>query len=365
MKNSTRHKKLTRQQYRVRKRLVRRTLIILNGSVVIGTGIGMIRFGEKSFRQKEEPSVVLTGTGIRIPFHSLFPQTNEAEEEWLMSALDTTLNSILNEVDYTAYLLSFDIPISFLQTLQSSPDFDARRLVDYETWYQGTPNITDTIALQRGKYPFVLGQFYHEIQPAWTNSSSEYLTLINKNFQLSSESHPYDLVQPDVAVWKEGAEDQIYLRATAARALERLFQTAKDEAGYDLLARSGYRSYQTQATLYQQYVELNGQDNADLFSARAGHSEHQTGLAMDITSDSVNRNLTQDFGDTPEGIWIKDNAHRFGYTIRYPQYRESDTGYQYEPWHLRYVGQEVATLLYENQWVLEDYLLNEKFLENN
>ena len=182
------------------------------------------------------------------------------------------------------------------------------------------------------------------------------LVLVNKNYALSEDYEPSDLVLPNVLSTGYNPNQNIYLRKEAAIHLEQLFYAAQNEAGLTLLARSGYRSYQTQISLYDRYVSQNGTEKADTFSARAGHSEHQTGLAMDVTADSVNRQLVTDFGITPEGIWLKENAHRFGYIIRYLEGREDETGYQYEPWHIRYVGVEAATEIYENNWILEQYL---------
>lgn len=182
------------------------------------------------------------------------------------------------------------------------------------------------------------------------------LVLVNKNYALNEDYEPSDLVLPNVLSTDYNQNQNIYLRKEAAIHLEQLFYAAQNEAGLTLLARSGYRSYQTQISLYDRYVSQNGTEKADTFSARAGHSEHQTGLAMDVTADSVNRQLVTDFGLTPEGIWLKENAHRFGYIIRYLEGREDETGYQYEPWHIRYVGVEAATEIYENNWILEQYL---------
>lgn len=182
------------------------------------------------------------------------------------------------------------------------------------------------------------------------------LVLVNKNYALNEDYEPSDLVLPNVLSTDYNQNQNIYLRKEAAIHLEQLFYAAQNEAGLTLLARSGYRSYQTQISLYDRYVSQNGTEKADTFSARAGHSEHQTGLAMDVTADSVNRQLVTDFGITPEGIWLKENAHRFGYIIRYLEGREDETGYQYEPWHIRYVGVEAATEIYENNWILEQYL---------
>lgn len=182
------------------------------------------------------------------------------------------------------------------------------------------------------------------------------LVLVNKNYALDSSYAPSDLVLPNVLALGHEQNKTIYLREEASQHLEQLFSAAEQEAGLIFLARSGYRSYETQVSLYQRYVYQNGQEAADRFSARAGHSEHQTGLAIDVTADSVNGQLTTEFGKTAEGIWLKDNAHRFGYIIRYLEGRESETGYQYEPWHIRYVGVEAATEIYQNNWILEQYL---------
>lgn len=182
------------------------------------------------------------------------------------------------------------------------------------------------------------------------------LVLVNKNYALDSSYAPSDLVLPNVLALGHEQNKTIYLREEASQHLEQLFSAAEQEAGLIFLARSGYRSYETQVSLYQRYVDQNGQEAADRFSARAGHSEHQTGLAIHVTADSVNGQLTTEFGKTAEGIWLKDNAHRFGYIIRYLEGRESETGYQYEPWHIRYVGVEAATEIYQNNWILEQYL---------
>lgn len=122
--------------------------------------------------------------------------------------------------------------------------------------------------------------------------------------------------------------------------------------GISLSIRSGYRSYSKQNTLYNNYVARDGKALADTYSARAGYSEHQTGLAADINS------LDQSWINTPEGQWLNNNCYKYGFIIRYPQGKESITGYMYEPWHIRYVGVEIATVLYNGgNWLsLEEYL---------
>jgi D-alanyl-D-alanine carboxypeptidase len=140
-----------------------------------------------------------------------------------------------------------------------------------------------------------------------------------------------------------------------------LFNAARED-DVMLVARSGYRSYATQTALYNSYVNSYGQEYADKYSARPGTSEHQTGLAMDITAESINFQLDDSFGKTKEGLWLADNAHRYGFVIRYPEGMEGITGYFYEPWHVRYLGVRLATNIYKSGLTLEEYYIN---LENN
>lgn len=136
---------------------------------------------------------------------------------------------------------------------------------------------------------------------------------------------------------------------TAQKALLSLQEAAK-ENGYSMPLLSGYRSYSYQMNLYNGYVNKYGKELADTFSAHPGCSEHQTGLAFDVG------NIDDNFGDTEEGIWLKENCAKFGFIIRYPQGKESVTGYKYEPWHIRYVGVEHATSITQQGITLEEYL---------
>ncbi len=135
----------------------------------------------------------------------------------------------------------------------------------------------------------------------------------------------------------------------ANEALQQMFAAAKAE-GLDLFVRSGFRSYQTQKSLYESYVKRDGQAAADRYSARPGHSEHQTGLAFDINK------ANSSFAGSPEAIWLAENCHKYGFIIRYPEGKEAITGYIYEPWHVRYLGVETATAVYNSGLCLEEYL---------
>ena len=132
------------------------------------------------------------------------------------------------------------------------------------------------------------------------------------------------------------------------------YQLMKADAtalGLNIWIQSGYRSYELQSELYNNYVERDGKIAADTYSARPGYSEHQTGLAFDLNT------ISDDFAYTNEGKWVNENAWKYGYILRYPKGKESITGYKYEPWHLRYVGIDLATKLYNNgDWItLEEH----------
>ncbi|WP_243354461.1 M15 family metallopeptidase [Bacillus litorisediminis] len=179
--------------------------------------------------------------------------------------------------------------------------------------------------------------------------------MVNKSFKLPDSYRPADLVRPNVAfVFGNQQLEKALLREEAARALESLFAQAKKE-GITLLAASGYRSYETQNVLFENEVKQVGYEKASMAVAYPGTSEHQTGLAMDITAASVNYILTEEFGNKPEGKWLANNAHKFGFILRYPLGKESITGYQYEPWHFRYVGTEMAAEIFQNKLTLEEY----------
>lgn len=128
--------------------------------------------------------------------------------------------------------------------------------------------------------------------------------------------------------------------------------------GFDLDAFSTFRTYERQQELYDRYVERDGAEAADRYSARPGYSEHQTGLAFDIGEATQPEHYAREsFGDTPAGQWLLANAHRFGFILRYPEGKEDITGYMHESWHYRYVGKEVAGRIHSKGITLEEYLL--------
>lgn len=171
--------------------------------------------------------------------------------------------------------------------------------------------------------------------------------LVNKKYKLPNDYVPNDLETINVKY----ANANKLLRKEAKEAFENLSEEALNE-GYKIIAVSAYRDYDYQNNLYEEYVTTSGMEYADQCSARAGHSEHQTGLAVDVMGSNNDYNL---FADTKEFTWLKDNAYKYGFILRYPENKEKITGFKYEPWHYRYVGKVVADTIYKENLTLEEY----------
>lgn len=139
------------------------------------------------------------------------------------------------------------------------------------------------------------------------------------------------------------------LDSEAESAFNTLSEAAANQ-GLDIYFSSGFRSYETQVRIYGSYVDSYGKESADTFSSRPGYSEHQTGLAIDVNT------IDDSFAGTPEAEWLAKHAHEYGFIIRYPKGKESITGYKYEPWHIRYLGVEKATEVYNSGLTLEEFL---------
>ena len=162
--------------------------------------------------------------------------------------------------------------------------------------------------------------------------------IANKTYSLPSSFNP-------------GKLDSVVESAAA-----KMYAAAKKEKGYNMWGQSTFRSYSTQKSIYERYVSQDGKSAADTYSARPGHSEHQTGLAFDVCSDSQPC-ITSGFNNTPQAKWLSDNAWKYGFILRYVNGKSDETGYKYESWHFRYVGSELAEKLYNNgNWItMESY----------
>jgi D-alanyl-D-alanine carboxypeptidase len=181
-----------------------------------------------------------------------------------------------------------------------------------------------------------------------------FTALVNPFNKLPEDYEPDDLVYPDVKfIFSEKVEKRM-MRKEAAEALEQLFEGAEND-GFSLAGVSAYRSHATQTKLFDRYVKRDGYEKARTYSALPGTSEHETGLAVDVTSGDGSCAAADCFGDTAEASWLAKHAATYGFIVRYPKGKDDITGYQYEPWHLRYVGESLAGELADSGLTLEEY----------
>lgn len=181
--------------------------------------------------------------------------------------------------------------------------------------------------------------------------TSDYIVLTNKENLLSEDYIPPDLVK---LTCKKISSDPIQMREVAANALSDMFAAAKED-GIILYAHSGYRSYRTQKTMYSNRLKKNnGKDDGVV--AYPGSSDHQTGLGIDIINKAgIGKKFTTAFAETTEGKWVAENCWNYGFVIRYQKNKEDITQIMFEPWHLRYVGVQVAQYMHENDLSLEEF----------
>ena len=171
--------------------------------------------------------------------------------------------------------------------------------------------------------------------------------LVNKYYYLEEDYIPKNLKE----INKQYALSGMKLVDEAKEAFEDMAKQAKKE-NLNIIVMSSYRSYSYQINLYNRYVKSDGKDKADTYSGRPGHSEHQTGLAIDVYNKKENYTS---FEKTKEFDWMQDHAHEYGFILRFPKDKEDETGYIYESWHYRYVGKEIAKYIKEKDISFEEY----------
>ncbi|MGG7178305.1 M15 family metallopeptidase [Clostridium paraputrificum] len=190
---------------------------------------------------------------------------------------------------------------------------------------------------------------YNEVKEN-TSNTNNILVLVNKKNRLDKSFIPMDLIIPKIPFADEAIEEEKHVARIIKEPLEELVNAAKKD-GIVLIGNSGYRSFKSQEDVYNNRVRSDGKKSADAYVAKPGLSEHQTGLCIDITN--KHRYFVE---GTAEADWLKGNCSKFGFVIRYPKGKKNITGIEYEPWHIRYVGKDVAKYIYDNDITLEEYL---------
>ena len=182
--------------------------------------------------------------------------------------------------------------------------------------------------------------------------NKEYI-LVNKYLYLSNNYVPDNLESIPTSYARSGMK----LVSSAKDKFVEMAKAAKDD-GYNVIAMSSYRSYDYQVNLYNNYVKEDGVEAADTYSARAGFSEHQTGLCVDVYDGDL---PYTSFEQSPSFNWMKENAYKYGFILRFPKGKENITGYQYESWHYRYVGIDIATYIHKHNITFDEYYV--RFIE--
>lgn len=181
-----------------------------------------------------------------------------------------------------------------------------------------------------------------------TDISKEYSMLVNKFYKLGETYERNDLVDINLKYSYSGQR----VSQVVASAYDEMWNDVKSTLNVHLMVNSSYRSYSEQNEIYEDFKKIS-QKHADSYAARPGYSEHQTGLAIDITS--LEHPLAKDFTTSEEYNWLKENSYKYGFILRYPEGKDNITGYSTESWHFRYVGKTAAKQIYEEGITLDEY----------
>jgi len=259
------------------------------------------------------------------------------------------------------------ILLIFLILILSIPQKTAELTINWDTdykdkkkykWVENPQDIIDTstiVQIQKKEENSIRWWEYPDTIYPTKRNGDDLLVLVNKQYKLPSSYAPKDLVKASKSGIRRG--ENYYLRSIVIPDLTRMITDAKSE-GVDLSIVSGYRSYQTQIDTYNYWLKMNNGNTSlvDTFSARAGHSQHQLGTAIDFSTNEIGDKLGDEFSNTKASKWLSQNAYKYGFVISYPKGYENITGYKHESWHYRYIGVENAQNMINLGKILELYL---------
>ena len=259
------------------------------------------------------------------------------------------------------------ILLIFLILILSIPQKTAELTINWDTdykdkeiyqWVENPQDIIDTstiVQIQKKEENSIRWWEYPDTIYPTKRNGDDLLVLVNKQYKLPSSYAPKDLVKASKSGIRRG--ENYYLRNIVIPDLTRMITDAKSE-GVDLSIVSGYRSYQTQIDTYNYWLRMNNGNTSlvDTFSARAGHSQHQLGTAIDFSTNEIGDKLGDEFSNTKASKWLSQNAYKYGFVISYPKGYENITGYKHESWHYRYIGLENAQNMINSRKILELYL---------
>ena len=288
---------------------------------------------------------------------------NETDQERFLAAYDEKYAQILTSAyfqqehlqDYLHYY--GELPVDKMMELVDKGLLNDNNLAQLQEIYQSDyyiPAYEDLYFRYLGKYATIREMMeivntkrylplFTDIQEA--DLSKDPLILVNKYYFLPADYEPDDLVNVESAYGKG------QLREIAYEAFKHLHDDAI-EMGYNIRVVSAYRSYDYQVAVYNKYLERDPMEVVDTYSARAGLSEHQTGLTADVCIPGW---YVDDFHMTDASVWLRDNCYKYGFIIRYPEDKTEITGYMWESWHIRYLGEEAATEIHQRGITFDEY----------
>ena len=309
-----------------RRRLKKEVYFVLIGLVIfiILIVIGVDKFKEYKYHQTNE-------------YHLLEKGYNEEETSEILKLDDELIKYFLNN-EKNSKIISLIKEKYYLN----------KKFDKYIEYLNDNPTL-DTATIVRDINIHLNYEFYEKTYKANTNLDTA--ILVNKYYYLESDYIPDDLVNiSQTYSWGENGSQKT--RQVVYDAFIDMWNAANKE-GYYLMVNSSFRNYQDQESVYNAYKNTSGETYANSIATKPGFSEHQTGLALDIFSKSnTNKNT---FKDTPEAKWLKENAYKYGFILRYPEEFEEVTGITFEPWHYRYVGKDIAKYIYENNITFDEY----------
>lgn len=249
------------------------------------------------------------------------------------------------------YLIDHKYTASDIEPYRKVEGYKLQNLEGYMNAYNTYKNYNYAVCITN--YPFIISSNGEPETKYTITNPSNLLTLVKKGFYLPEDYEP-ELVDPEIPVAPD-CQNQKMTKETSD-ALTKMYRAAKQE-GLELVVNSAYRSYQTQVETMADFVARYNTQYANEYVAQPGASEHQTGLGVDLTSQSVVEGKRITFGDTEEYRWVIKNCAKFGFIIRFEDGTDGITGIAHEPWHLRYVGEDVAKEIQKNGWTFEEYCL--------
>lgn len=249
------------------------------------------------------------------------------------------------------YLIDHKYTASDIEPYRKVEGYKLQNLEGYMNAYNTYKNYNYAVCITN--YPFIISSNGEPETKYTITNPSNLLTLVKKGFYLPEDYEP-ELVDPEIPVAPDCQNPKMTKKTSDA--LTKMYKAAKQE-GLELVVNSAYRSYQTQVETMADFVARYNTQYANEYVAQPGASEHQTGLGVDLTSQSVVEGKRITFGDTEEYRWVIKNCARFGFIIRFEDGTDGITGIAHEPWHLRYVGEDVAKEIQKNGWTFEEYCL--------